>query len=67
MTVLTKLPSALSLVLKTIPKFLVVETVGRVWVLGGSDEMGGMTNGKVLAFGGVEVQLPVSGPASTAV
>ncbi len=25
---------------------------------GVSDEMGGVTNGKVLAFGGVEVQLP---------
>ncbi len=24
---------------------------------------GGVTNGKVLAFGGVEVQLPISGPA----
>ncbi len=30
---------------------------------GVSDEMGGITNGKVLAFGGVEVQLPISGPA----
>ncbi len=28
-----------------------------------SDEIGGVTNGKVLAFGGVEVQLPISGPA----
>ncbi len=27
------------------------------------DEMGGVTNGKVLAFGGVEVQLPIFGPA----
>ncbi len=25
---------------------------------GVSDEMGGVSNGKVLAFGGVEVQLP---------
>ncbi len=32
---------------------------------GVSDEMGGITNGKVLAFGGVEVQLPISGPAGT--
>ncbi len=29
--------------------------------------MGGVTNGKVLAFGGVEVQLPVFGPDSAAV
>ncbi len=29
---------------------------------GVSDEMGGITNGKVLAFGEVEVQLPISGP-----
>ncbi len=28
-----------------------------------TDEIGGVTNGKVLAFGGVEVQLPISGPA----
>ncbi len=28
-----------------------------------SDGMGGVTNGKVLAFGGVEVQLPIFGPA----
>ncbi len=27
-----------------------------------SDEMGGVTDGKVLAFGGVEVQLPIFGP-----
>ncbi len=27
-----------------------------------SEDMGGITNGKVLAFGGVEVQLPISGP-----
>ncbi len=26
------------------------------------DEMGGVSNGEVLAFGGVEVQLPISGP-----
>ncbi len=32
---LTTLSSALSVVFKTIPKFLVVETVGMVWVLGG--------------------------------
>ncbi len=51
-----------------------VETVGRVWVLGGpvrgregvSDEMGVVTNGKVLALGGVEVQLPIFGPDSAA-
>ncbi len=35
--------------------------------LGVSDEMGGVTNGKVLAFGGVEVQLPIVGPAGAAV
>ncbi len=29
-----------------------------------SDEMGGVTNGKVLAFSGVEAQLPIFGPAS---
>ncbi len=28
-----------------------------------SDEMGGITNGKVLAFGEIEVQLAISGPA----
>ncbi len=28
-----------------------------------SDEMGGVTNGKVLAFGGVGVQLQISGPS----
>ncbi len=32
---------------------------------GVSDEMGGITNGKVLAFGRVEVQLPISGLAGT--
>ncbi len=26
-------------------------------------EFGGVTNGKILAFGGVEVQLPIFGPA----
>ncbi len=30
---------------------------------GVSGEMVGVTNGKVLAFGAVEVQLPTSGPA----
>ncbi len=30
---------------------------------GVSDEMGGVTDGKVLAFGGVDVQLPIFGPA----
>ncbi len=28
-------------------------------------EMDGVTNGKVLAFGGAEVQVPIFGPAST--
>ncbi len=49
-----------------------VETVGRVWVLcwlldGVSDEMGVVTNGKVFAFGEVEVQLPIFVPAGAAV
>ncbi len=35
MAALTTLSSALSLVFKTIARSLVVETVGRVWVLGG--------------------------------
>ncbi len=30
---------------------------------GVSDKMGEVTNGKVLDFGGVEVQLPIFGPA----
>ncbi len=30
---------------------------------GVSNEMGGVTNGNVLAFGGVDVQLPMFGPA----
>ncbi len=69
---MTTLSSVLSLVFKTIARSLVVETVGSVRVLGGleegvSDEMGGVTNGKVLAFGGVEVQLPIFGPASAVV
>ncbi len=29
------------------------------------DEMGGVTTGKALAFGGVEVQLSIFGPAGT--
>ncbi len=38
--------------------------VGRVMGREGvSDEMGVVTNGNVLAFGGVVVQLPTSGPA----
>ncbi len=32
---------------------------------GVSDDMGGVTNGEVLTFGGVEVQLPILGPART--
>ncbi len=35
MAALTTLSSALSLVFKTIPRSSVVETVGRVWMLGG--------------------------------
>ncbi len=34
---------------------------------GVSDEVAGLTNGKALAFGGVEVQLPIFGPAGAAV
>ncbi len=34
---------------------------------GVSDEMGEITNRKVLTFGGVEVQLPIFGPAGAAV
>ncbi len=34
---------------------------------GVSDEVGGVNNGKVLAFGGVEVQLPIFGPAGAVV
>ncbi len=30
---------------------------------GVSSEMGGVTSGKLPAFGGVEVQLPIAGPA----
>ncbi len=30
---------------------------------GVSDEMGGVTNGKVLAFGGVDAQFPITRPA----
>ncbi len=32
-----------------------------------SDELGGVAIGKVLAFGGVEVQLPIFGPADATV
>ncbi len=43
---LTTLSSALSPVFKAIPRSLVVETVGMVWVQEGvSDEMGGVTIG----------------------
>ncbi len=34
---------------------------------GVSDEMGEVTNGKVLAFGGVEIQLPILRPAGAAI
>ncbi len=40
------------------------------WVMGRegvSDKMGGVTNVKVLAFGGVKVQLLIFGPAGAAV
>ncbi len=44
--------------------------LGVGWVRGRegvSDEMGGVTDGKVLPFGGVEVQLPIFGSDSAAV
>ncbi len=34
---------------------------------GVSDEVGGVNSRKVLAFGGVEVQLPIFGPAGAVV
>ncbi len=34
---------------------------------GGKCRNGGVTNGRVLPFGGVEVQLPIFGPAGAAV
>ncbi len=40
--------------------------VGVGWVMGRegvSDEMGGVTNGQVLAFDGIEVELPIFGLA----
>ncbi len=40
--------------------------LGVGWVMGRervSNEMGRITNGKVLAFGGVKVQLQITGPA----
>ncbi len=43
--------------------------LGVGWVRGRegvSDEIGGVTDGKVFAFGGVEVQLPIFGPANAA-
>ncbi len=43
--------------------------LGVSWVRGRegvSDEIGGVTDGKVFAFGGVEVQLPIFGPVSAA-
>ncbi len=55
-----------------------VGTAGREWryglgvgsVMGQecvSDEMEGVNNGKVLAFGGVDFQIPIFGPAGGAV
>ncbi len=44
--------------------------LGVGWVMGRegvSDEMEGATSGKVPALGGVEVQLPIFGPASATV
>ncbi len=34
---------------------------------GVSEEMSGVTNGKVLVFGGLEVKVPIFGPAGTVV
>ncbi len=45
---------------------VVTDGAGVGWVMGREDvgdEMKRVTNGKVLVFGGVEVQLPISGPA----
>ncbi len=51
--------------LTTLPS-LVVETFGIAWVGFGTggcrDEIGGVTSGKAVAFGGVEVQLQIFGP-----
>ncbi len=53
--------TALRLVLKRIPRSSWVENCGIVWTFGGlfweskSKKMGGVTDGEVLAFGGVEV------------
>ncbi len=59
LTTLTALSSSLRLAFKTISRCLEEETFGIVWVLGGlqdgSAKMGGVANGEVLAFGGVEV------------
>ncbi len=44
--------------------------LGVGWVRGRegvSDEIGGVTDGKVLAFGGIEVQLPIFEPDTAAV
>ncbi len=57
---------------KTIPSFFgggdCWYGLGVAWIMGRegvSDEMGGITNGKVLAFGGVEVQLLIVGLAGS--
>ncbi len=45
---------------------VVTDGAGAGWVMGREevgDEMKRVTNGKVLVFGGVEVQLPISEPA----
>ncbi len=70
MAALTTSSPALSLVLKIIGGGDCWYGLGVEWVLGQegvSDEIEGVTNGKVLAFGGFEVQLPIPGPAGTGV
>ncbi len=70
MSALTTSSPALSLVLKIIGGGDCWYGLGVEWVLGLEGvgvEMGGVTNGKVLAFSGVEVQVPIPGPAGTGV
>ncbi len=59
----------MSLVFKMMPRPLVVETFGIVCVLGDgvSDRMEDVTNGEVLAVGGVEIYFPIFEPPGTTV
>ncbi len=66
---LTTLTSALSLVFKKLPRSLSAgnfwDCLGVGWVMeqeGVSVKIAEVFNGKVLAFGGFEVQLPIFGP-----